>query len=628
MWFKLGATPQYYPLVHTTFWIEYHLWGLNPQGYHVVNMLLHGLSAVLAWRLLSRLEVPGAWLAAALFAVHPVEVESVAWITERKNVLSMSLALGSLLAYFRYCPPQQPTNCETQAIRRKPAWGWYALSLLMYVCALWSKTVTASVPAVVLVIFWWKRGAIRARDVLPLLPFFAVGLSLASVTAWMERSMVGAVGDHWAFSWLDRILIAGRALCFYVSKLAWPHSLCFFYVRWQIDDHAWWQYLYPLAALAVMVGLWLARPWIGRGPLAAVLIFAGVLVPALGFFNIYPFLFSFVADHFQYHASIALLALAAATGTLLARRFSAAGQRVCAAIAAGVILLLMAISYQRTHAFESLMTLYQDTIRTNPMAWSAHHNYGYVLEGQGKYPEAIAEFREAIRLFPTHDRLRISLASALFSQGQFDAAAEELTQALAGNLDSYDTSYAHVHLGNVRTEQRRFDDAFAEYQAALAIMPNNWKALYNYGVALEKQGDTPGAVEKIRAALKYNRDYPEAYNSLGKLLSAQGNLPEAVINFEAATRLVTRHAPYFQDLGEALFRLGEVQKAQTQFLKAVEFDPNQASTHNALGVTYASLGDLSSAIREFETALRIDPQHAGAADNLQKAKQAQQQTGP
>ncbi len=162
IWFKLGAVPQYYPLVHTTFWVEYHLWGLNPMGYHAVNMVLHAAAAVLVWRLLARLEVPGAWLAAALFAVHPVCVESVAWITERKNVLSLVLALGSLLAYLRFSPPQAA---------RGP-WAWYALALVLYVCALWSKTVTASVPAVLLVIYWWKRGTLPWQEFGRLSPFF------------------------------------------------------------------------------------------------------------------------------------------------------------------------------------------------------------------------------------------------------------------------------------------------------------------------------------------------------------------------------------------------------------------------------------------------------------------------
>ena len=230
IWFKLGAVPQYYPLVHSTFWIEHRLWGLDARGYHAVNLLLHALSAVLVWRLLARLAVPGAWLAAAVFAVHPVGVESVAWVTERKNVLSCALALGSMLAYLRFSPADVASDD-----RARGAWRYYVLALVLYVAAVLSKTVTASVPAVLLVVYWWKRGRVSGRDVIRLIPFFAWGLGLSAVTVWMEKTFVGAHGEEWNISPLERMLIAGRALWFYAGKLAWPYPLIFFYPR-QADD--------------------------------------------------------------------------------------------------------------------------------------------------------------------------------------------------------------------------------------------------------------------------------------------------------------------------------------------------------------------------------------------------------
>ena len=208
IWFELGAVPQYYPLVHTTFWLEYHLWGLHPPGYHLINILLHAAAAVLLWQVLRGLQLPGAWLAAALFALHPIEVESVSWITERKNVLSAVFYFAAVLAYLRFAAWAVPEGAN----RRR--WRWYFLALLLFLAALLSKTVTCSLPAALLLVCWWKQGRVRWADVYPLLPFFVVGMGLGLLTAGMEKYHVGAQGADWSLSFADRCLIAGRALWF------------------------------------------------------------------------------------------------------------------------------------------------------------------------------------------------------------------------------------------------------------------------------------------------------------------------------------------------------------------------------------------------------------------------------
>src|SRR5688572_21356693 len=271
IWFVPRATPQYYPLVHTSFWIEYQLWGLNPSGYHAVNVLLHALASILLWRVLKLLEVPGAWLAAGIFALHPVHVESVAWVTERKNVLSGVFYLASALAFLHFEETAEP--------RRR--WRFYAMSLLLFVVALLSKTVTASLPAAILLVAWWKRGRVTWRDLMPLIPFFVTGVALALRTAQFEREHVGASGAEFDFTWAERILIAGRAAWFYAWKLIAPVNLSFIYPRWTIDDRAAAQYAFPIAAIALVMTLALLRRRIGLGALVAVLFFGGTLVPAL-----------------------------------------------------------------------------------------------------------------------------------------------------------------------------------------------------------------------------------------------------------------------------------------------------------------------------------------------------------
>src|SRR5437016_2762330 len=296
IWARVGATQQYYPLVHSFFWIEQKLWGDSVLGYHLVNILLHSLGAVVLLQILQRLKIPGAWLAAALFALHPVQVESVAWISELKNTLSGLFFFCSILTYLNF-----------DERRNRLA---YISSLALFVLGLLCKTAIAPLPAIIAVVLWWKRGRVRPReDLLPLLPFFLIGVGAGLFTAWLERIFIGAQGTAFQLSILQRCLIAGRDFWFYLFKLFWPAKLTFIYPRWRIDSGVWWQYLFPVAVLIVLVALWKLRTrW--RGPFAAALIFLGLLFPALGFINVYPFIYSFVADHFQYLACVGPLVLA------------------------------------------------------------------------------------------------------------------------------------------------------------------------------------------------------------------------------------------------------------------------------------------------------------------------------
>ncbi|MDI1318806.1 MAG: hypothetical protein PSW75_01255, partial [bacterium] len=295
IWSEIGATQQYYPLLHSAFWLEHHLWGDATLGYHLLNVLLHATTACLFGRLLQRLAVPGAWLAALLFALHPVCVESVAWISEQKNTLSAVFYLAAALAYLRFDDGERTP-------RR------YVLATGLFVLALLTKSVTATLPAALLVVGWWRRGRLDwRRDVRPLLPWFVLAGASGLFTAHFESALIGAQGADFNLGVLQRCLLAGRVVWFYLGKLAWPADLIFIYPRWTIDTAVWWQWLFPLAGLALLGGLaWWSRQ--SRGPLAAALLFGGTLFPVLGFVNVYPFVFSFVADHFQYLASLAVFA--------------------------------------------------------------------------------------------------------------------------------------------------------------------------------------------------------------------------------------------------------------------------------------------------------------------------------
>jgi hypothetical protein len=298
IWTQPGATQQYYPLVHTLFWVEHQLWDGWPVGYHLLSILLHCASALLLVRIMRQLQIPGAWLAAAIFALHPVQAESVAWISELKNTLSGMFYFGSVLAYLKF--------------DRTRTRGSYAGALALFLFGLMSKTVIATLPLAILIIFWWKRGKLSwKRDVWPLIPFFLLGTAAGVFTAWIERSLVGAQGADFNYTIIERFLIAGRVIWFYLGKLIWPLDLIFVYPQWSISQTVWWQYLYPAAALLLLIVLIQLSPRC-RPPLAGMLFFIVTLFPVLGFLNVYPFRYSLVADHFQYLASLGIITLVAA----------------------------------------------------------------------------------------------------------------------------------------------------------------------------------------------------------------------------------------------------------------------------------------------------------------------------
>jgi hypothetical protein len=295
IWFDPSANPeaQYYPFVHTVFWVEHWLWGDHYVGYHLINIVWHSLSVVLLYRIVTKLDIPGALLAAAIFAVHPVMAESVAWISEQKNTLSTVFYLSAMLAYVRFDESRRSAQ--------------YFLALALFALALFTKTATVTLPAALLVIFWWQRGMLSwRRDVLPLVPFFALGIATGLITISVEQTYFRAQWADVTLTPVERILLTGRAIWFYLGKLAWP-DVTYMYPRWNLDPRQWWQWVFPVAALATTFLLWAIRNrW--RGPLAGWLLFCGTLLPALGFVSFFMFTYTFVADHIQYLASLGVSA--------------------------------------------------------------------------------------------------------------------------------------------------------------------------------------------------------------------------------------------------------------------------------------------------------------------------------
>ena len=512
IWLELGATPQYYPLVFTSFWIEHKFWALDPLGYHLDNIIIHCINAVLLWRILYFLGVKGSWLAAAIFVIHPVQVESVGWITERKNLLSGFFSFLSLYFFLKFYNPDKPHNFNEDQNEERP-WSIYGVSLFFFICALWSKSVASTLPAVILLIHWWKQNSIRKKIFLMMIPYFTLGFVFSIITIQLEKFRVGAIGPEWDFSFLDRLLIAGRALWFYIGKLVWPNPIIFIYPRWSIDDSIWWQYIYPVTFLFLIFLLWHWRGSIGRGPLTAILFFAGSLFPALGFFNVYPMRYSFVADHFQYLSGIGIIVIfSSGVDKITGDKKSLASFILLAAL----LITLGKLSWNQGPVYKNELSLWKDTIKKNPKAWMAHNNLGVALVAEGKNEEAISHYKMAIKFKPDYTEAHSNLGIALTNKGNTSEAISQLKKAIELNPDYFD---AHYNLGNALLRKGNTSEAILYYKKAIELKPDYAQAYNNLGFALMNKGNTSEGISQFEKAIELKPDYAKAHDNLKRAQS-------------------------------------------------------------------------------------------------------------
>lgn len=645
IWLEPTASPQYYPLVFTTFWIEHHVWGVHPLGYHLVNVLMHAGSACLLWILLRRLAVPGAWLAAGVFALHPVHVESVAWVTERKNVLSGIFYLAAFLSYLRFAGIGEAAGAGERDRR-----VYYFVALALFLAALLSKTITASLPAAILLVLWWKRDRLRRGDVLPLVPMFVLGAGLGLVTAWLEKHHVGAAHVPWNLSPIDRCLIAGRALWFYFGKILWPAELIFTYPRWTIDAGAAWQYVFPVAAMSATALLFLLRNRIGKGPLVAALFFGGTLFPALGFLDVYPMVFSWVADHFQYLASIGPIALAAAIATWMTRRASGPVGRVRGVVAGVVLIALGTLTFRQARIYKDLDTLWRATLAKNPESWMAHNNLadllnargaldeaavhfevsarirpdnamaysglGEVRRKQGRLEEAGALFKRTLELLPDYAPAHYGLANVLEDGGQLEAAIESYGRA--GRL-SPDLAAAPNSMAIVLEKLGRRDEALVQYAEALR-RPNDAESRgqihYNMALLLRDAGRDDEAIDHLQKAVIERPHYVEAQGVLAELFFAQKKYSEAVQYFSEAAALKPEDTRIRTNLAVALAKIGKIDAAVAALETLLQEWPEEIDARFTLGRLYEAKGRTEEAKGQYREVLRREPAHQEAKARL------------
>jgi len=509
IWTTSAAT--YYPLVLTTFWVEHALWGLEPVPYHVVNVAMHGAGAILLWRVLRHLRVPGAWLGAAIWALHPVQVESAAWITELKNTQS---GVFYLLAILSYLKGEEKSRDGQGNVTR-----YYFVAMLCAALAQLSKPSTVMLPVVLGLCSWWRWNRWSWLNAVRLIPFFLISAAASVWTIWEQKFHSGAVGPEWTQSWPERMAIAGDDIWFYLGKLAWPHPLIFVYPRWEIDAKAWANDVPVVAIVGVLVGL----GWFRDGPLRPVFFaltyFVVSLFPVLGFFDVYYFRFSFVADHFQYLASMGPLALAGAGIATILTSWKITNPWLQFAPGGILLVILGLASWSRAATLADAETLYRTTINQNSECWLAYNNLGEALLEKGRTGEAMSQFQQALRINPDSVEAHNNVGSIFERTGRYPEAIEEYRQALRIAPESVDV---HMNIGIALAMDKQLPEAVDQFRQAVKISPGMAAAHYCLGNALRQSGQVAEAMEQYEQTLQVDPDYTEARNALVQLQGMEG----------------------------------------------------------------------------------------------------------
>jgi tetratricopeptide (TPR) repeat protein len=480
--------------------------------------------------------------------------------------------------------------------------GAFVLSLLFFILATLSKPSVVMLPFVLALCIWWMRGKIRWLDMLSLIPFALISALASAWTIWEQKFHARAIGPDWAQAFPERLIIAGKALWFYLGKLVWPHPLIFIYPRWDVDSSKVVAYLPLLAALLGLVALWFSHPKWGRALFFAAAYYVVSLFPVLSFFTVFFFRYSFVSDHFQYLASMGPLALAGAGVATLLGRFceapadfgphpdavprsgstiaSSRWRSVLSGGLCGILLVLLGfLTWRQTAEYHNLFALYTATLQKNPGCWMAHYNLGIVLGEQGEADQAIDHYRRAVALRP-------------------------------------DYAEAHYNLGRLLVEQGQLDDAIAHYERAAAINPGDAEAQNNLGVTLFGIGRVDDATAHYQKALEIRPDYAEALCNLATALIAKGDYDGAIARYMACLAAIPDQEEARYNLASALLRRGRSDEAIIQYQKVLQMHPESADAHANLGSAWLAKGHVRDAMEEYTRALQISPENLAALSNL------------
>ena len=519
----------YWPLVYSSFWLEHKLWGLAPAGYHAVNIALHLINCLLLWRLLVRLRVPGAVVIAAVFAVHPVHVESVAWIIERKDVLSALFYLSAVLVWTRFVETPGP--------------GRYALAL--FTAGLLSKSMVVTLPVALLMWHWWQHGRVTRIDLLRLAPFVAVAVAVA-ITAADLSFYTSPEPLELGYTLMERALIAARALWFYAGKLLWPTDLAVIYPLWEIDARDLLAWAYLVAAAALAAALWFGRRRIGRGPLAGTLFFAVTLGPVLGFVDYGYMQFSLVADRFQYLAGIGVLAVLIGAAAHGVGRLPDAYRRGALGLAAAVVVVLGALTWRQAGVYRDEVTLFSHVVAHNPEARDAHLNLGSALFEAERYSEAVESYRAVLEIDEDFALAYAGMGTALFGERRYVQALEAMAQALSLQPELPTAAALYLHMGRAERELGHIEEAAAHFERATEIDPDNVEPLLDLANLRIGQGRSAEADRILRSVRESRTGDPATLHNVAEALRTRAGTPKRsrpIGRRSRSTRALHPHMP-------------------------------------------------------------------------------------
>ena len=607
---------EYYPVAYSMSWCELRLWGMNPTGYHVTNFILHVIESLLIWIILRKLFIPGAFLAAFIFAVHPVNVESVAWIAQWRNTRAMLFFLLSILCYLKMealpsflqnslYQKTSPLTPGHYVSGRSPIWYW--LSLVLFILAMLSKGSVVVLPVLLLGIIWWLRPLTR-WDLARVVPFIVIAVIFTVVNVWFQTKDTGEVIRTATFT--ERLLGAGGVVWFYLYKALIPIDLAFVYPQWHIQSGSplWWLPL--LAVLAATAVLWWYRKSWSRPFLFAWGFFCAALLPVLGITDVGFMKYSLVADHYQHIAIIGAITLVAAGWSVWYQR-TRGGTRwaatFAAILAAGVLSFL---TWRQSAIYNDAYTFYRIALEKNPDCWMAYNNLGLLLDNAGRPKEAMAYYEKALSLKPDDANHHYNIGLVLAKLGRQQEAIEHYKQALTLKPNYVE---AQNNLGVALFTSGRFQEAIEHYQQALRLNPNHPEAHNNLGLVLAKIGRPLDAIKQYEQTLALKPDYPETYNNLGNAYKALGQYQRAITHYEQALRLNPDYIDAHNNLGLALFRTGRPQEAIGHYQQILRLKPDIVNVYYNLALAYSGTHQPSETIAAAEKAVELARSQGHAA---------------
>jgi len=502
--------PDYFPLTTTTYWMEWRLWGANPVGYRAFNILLHALCVLLLWRLLREMKLPGAWWAAAIFAVHPVNVESVAWIAERKNVLAMVFAIPAFQAFVRW---------DTTRVAK-----WYWAALALFVAALAAKASVVALPVVFFAYQWWRHGRLPDRaELRAAVPFLAASFLFGILVLHFQHTRAMAEWQIPMGGMVSRTCGAAQAYWFYLSKAVWPFGLTTIYPKWSIDPLQAWQVVLAMGTALMVGGLWFTRAASLRALAWALTAYGLLLLPALGLIKMSFMRYSPVADHFQHLALPVIVATVVCGSEALLQR---AGwfRKPRGVLFTAVAVILFGLSWQRAGLHSSNGLLWQDSLAKNPASGASHNVYGAWLEKMNRFAEADTHFQAAVRLSPSDPLILNDIGIFAAKQGHHQDSIGWFLKAIEANPHRSDP---YLHLARSRAELEDSDGALDALKRGAEACPDNLSLVSSAAAAFFVAGRAEEALGYFQRCEVIAPDNAFVKDDMARVLSRLGRHEEA-----------------------------------------------------------------------------------------------------